>query len=254
MAGSPVASIPAVFVQDPSLESGAADLLRKHGIHVEAALHRLADAPPAVIVAAVKPQVMDEVMPALAKLAGPKTVLLSIAAGRSIASFEILPSKGRRRSARHAQHAGCHRPRYHRCCRQCRRRRLQQKALCDELLRAVGEVVWVEDEALIDAVTAVSGSGPAYVFLLAECLAEAGRKAGLDAQTAMKLARATVSGAGELLHQSPLDAATLRRNVTSPGGTTAAALNVLMREAGGLQDIMTEAVLAAQKRGQELGK
>ena len=118
---------------------------------------------------------------------------------------------------------------------------------------AVGEVVWLEDEALIDAVTAVSGSGPAYVFLLTETLANAGKAAGLDAATAMQLARATVSGAGELLRQSASDPATLRQNVTSPGGTTAAALAVLMRDENGLQELMTEAVLAAQKRGRELG-
>ena len=106
-------------------------------------------------------------------------------------------------------------------------------------------------EALIDAVTAVSGSGPAYVFLLTECLAEAGIKAGLDAALARRLARATVSGSGELLHQSDLDPATLRQNVTSPGGTTAAALAVLMAD-DGLQPLMTRAVAAAARRGQEL--
>jgi len=105
----------------------------------------------------------------------------------------------------------------------------------------------------MDAVTAVSGSGPAYVFLLAECLEEAGRAAGLSPELAAALARATVSGAGELLHRSALDAATLRRNVTSPGGTTAAALAVLMGE-GGLKALMTEAVAAAVRRSRELSK
>jgi pyrroline-5-carboxylate reductase len=117
----------------------------------------------------------------------------------------------------------------------------------------VGDVAWIEDESHMDAVTAVSGSGPAYVFLLAECLAEAGRAAGLSADLAMQLARATVSGAGELLHRSDLDPATLRTNVTSPGGTTAAALAVLMTPDGGLHDLMTKAVAAAAKRGRELG-
>ena len=98
------------------------------------------------------------------------------------------------------------------------------------LLAAVGAVEWVDDEGLIDAATAVSGSGPAYVFLLAESLARAGAAAGLPADLAARLARATVAGSGELLHRSPLDAATLRQNVTSPGGTTAAALSVLMAE------------------------
>jgi pyrroline-5-carboxylate reductase len=104
---------------------------------------------------------------------------------------------------------------------------------------------------LIDAVTAVSGSGPAYVFLLAECLAEAGVEAGLDPALAMRLARATVSGSGELLRQSDLEAAVLRRNVTSPGGTTAAALDVLMGS-DGLQQLLTRAVAAATRRGREL--
>ena len=126
-----------------------------------------------------------------------------------------------------------------------------QRALADTLLRAVGAVEWVNDEALIDAVTAVSGSGPAYVFLLAESLARAGAAAGLPADLAARLARATVSGAGELLHRSPLDASTLRQNVTSPGGTTAAALGVLMAD-NGLDPLMEKAVAAATKRSREL--
>ncbi len=110
---------------------------------------------------------------------------------------------------------------------------------------------WVDDEALMDAVTAVSGSGPAYVFLLAEALAQAGVAAGLPAPLAAKLARETVAGSGELLHRSPLDAAVLRANVTSPGGTTAAALAVLMGE-NGLKALMTRAIAAATARSREL--
>ena len=240
-----------IIIQDPALSSDAAELARKHGIRTEAIISRLETAP-AVIIAAVKPQVMDQVFAPLAKLAGPNTVVLSVAAGRSIASFEkhlapgiavvrAMPNtpaaigRGMTGAVGNAHLTSA------------------QKNTCDALLRAVGDVVWVKDEALIDAVTAVSGSGPAYVFLLSECLAEAGRAAGLDAATAMQLARATVSGAGELLHQSASDPATLRQNVTSPGGTTAAALAVLMRESDGLQRLMTEAVLAAKKRGRELG-
>lgn len=241
-----------IIIQEPHLAGEAAALAERHGIAARAIVE-MCDPPPAVIIAAVKPQVMDQAFPPLAKLAGPETVVLSIAAGRSIASFEKHLPAGRAvvrampntpaaigrgiTGAVANAHVSS-----------------SQKAACDALLKAVGDVVWVEDESLIDAVTAVSGSGPAYIFLLAECLAEAGRKAGLGAETAMRLARATVSGAGELLRQSPLDIATLRTNVTSPGGTTAAALNVLMRDTGGLQELMTEAVLAAQKRGQELGK
>jgi pyrroline-5-carboxylate reductase len=128
-----------------------------------------------------------------------------------------------------------------------------QRAIADALLRATGAVEWVTDERLIDAVTAVSGSGPAYVFLLAEELARAGVEAGLPEQLAIKLARATVAGSGELLHRSDLDAATLRKNVTSPGGTTAAALDVLMAD-DGLRPLLIRAVAAAKKRSEELAK
>jgi len=126
-----------------------------------------------------------------------------------------------------------------------------QRDLAHRLLGATGAVAWVEDEALMDAVTAVSGSGPAYVFLLAEALAQAGAAAGLPPGLAEKLARATVAGSGELLHQSRADAATLRENVTSPDGTTAAALAVLMRP-NGLTRLMTEAIAAATARSREL--
>jgi pyrroline-5-carboxylate reductase len=126
-----------------------------------------------------------------------------------------------------------------------------QRDLASRLLAATGSVEWTEDEALMDAVTAVSGSGPAYVFLLAEALAEAGVASGLPAALAKKLARETVAGSGELLHRSELDAAVLRQNVTSPGGTTAAALDVLMAR-DGLAALMTRAVVAATKRSREL--
>ena len=240
-----------VFIQEPSLSGDAADLVKRHGLRAEVQFKALPSAPAAIVVA-VKPQVMDQVFPPLAKLAGPKTLVVSIAAGKSIASFEkhlapgiavirAMPNtpaaigRGITGAVGNAQVTP------------------SQKAACEALLRAVGDVVWVEDEALIDAVTAVSGSGPAYVFLLTECLAEAGRAVGLDASIAMKLARATVAGSGALMEASPLDAGTLRQNVTSPGGTTAAALDVLMRERGGLKDLMIEAVAAAKKRGHELG-
>jgi len=128
-----------------------------------------------------------------------------------------------------------------------------QRAVADALLRATGSVEWVADEALMDAVTAVSGSGPAYVFLLAEELARAGVEAGLPEALAMRLARETVAGSGELLHRSELAASALRQNVTSPGGTTAAALEVLMGEPG-LRDLMIRAIAAATKRSKQLAK
>ena len=240
-----------VIIQEPNLTGEAAKLVSEHGITAVPSILAL-PSPPSVILVAVKPQAMDSVLPALARLVGPATVVMSIAAGKSIASFErALPKgtavvrampntpaaigRGISGAVANAETTAA------------------QKQVCEDLLGAVGDVVWLEDEALIDAVTAVSGSGPAYVFLLTEALANAGKAAGLDAATAMQLARATVSGAGELLRQSASDPATLRQNVTSPGGTTAAALAVLMREGNGLNELMTEAVLAAQKRGRELG-
>jgi len=127
-----------------------------------------------------------------------------------------------------------------------------QRAAADALLAAVGKVEWVEDEALIDAVTAVSGSGPAYVFLLVECMAAAGARIGLPEGLAMRLARATVEGAGELLFREPgTDAATLRRNVTSPAGTTAAALDVLTADPG-MAALFDRAIAAAARRAAEL--
>jgi pyrroline-5-carboxylate reductase len=128
-----------------------------------------------------------------------------------------------------------------------------QRAVADALLRATGSVEWVDDESLMDAVTAVSGSGPAYIFLLAEELARAGVEAGLPAELATRLARETVAGSGELLRRSEASSATLRQNVTSPGGTTAAALEVLMGP-DGMQQLMIRAIAAATKRSKELAK
>jgi pyrroline-5-carboxylate reductase len=126
-----------------------------------------------------------------------------------------------------------------------------QRDLAHRLLAATGTVEWIADEALMDAVTALSGSGPAYVFLLAESLTKAGIAAGLPPKLAAKLARETITGSGELLHRSPLDPATLRQNVTSPGGTTAAALEILMA-ADGLDPLLAKAIAAAAKRSRDL--
>ena len=240
-----------ILVQDPAPPPRAKELLDRHGIAAQAAIGGLREAP-AVIVMAVKPQVMDEVFPPLAQLAGKDTVVLSIAAGRTIAGFERHLPKGSAviRSMPNTPAAigrgitvavgNAHvTP--------------AQRQACDGLLGAVGEVAWVEEEALLDAVTAVSGSGPAYVFYLAECLGEAGIKAGLEPDLARKLARWTVAGAGELLHRSDLGADTLRQNVTSPGGTTFAALEVLMADEG-MPKLMCEAVAAATNRSRELAK
>jgi pyrroline-5-carboxylate reductase len=127
----------------------------------------------------------------------------------------------------------------------------KQRKLATDLLAAIGKVEWVKDEALIDAVTALSGSGPAYVFLLAEAMTKAGIAAGLPPELAGTLARETVAGSGELLRRSDLDAATLRQNVTSPGGTTSAALDVLMGP-GGFDELLTKAIAAATARSRQL--
>lgn len=207
---------------------------------------------PDVVVLAVKPQVMDSVLPAYRALVRPGTVFLSVAAGKTIASFESALGEGAAivRSMPNTPAAigrgmtvavgnpvvtGA------------------QKTLCDSLLRAVGDVAWVDDESLLDPVTAVSGSGPAYVFLMVEAMAKAGEAAGLPADLAMRLARATVAGAGELLHQSPTAAADLRKAVTSPNGTTQAALDVLMA-GDGIQPLFDRAVVAAANRSRELAK
>jgi pyrroline-5-carboxylate reductase len=240
-----------VIVQDPEPTGASADLLADRAIDVLPIIDELTQ-PPAVILLAVKPQVMDCVLPQVAKLAGPDTLYLSIAAGRRLAGLEAHLPKGAAlvrampntpaaigRGVTVAIANGAVSP--------------VQRALAERLLGAGGHVVWVEDETLLDPVTAVSGSGPAYVFLLTECLAEAGRAAGLSAELAERLARHTVIGSAALLEHSDLDAAELRKNVTSPGGTTAAALEILGGP-DGLKALLVAAVAAATKRGRELAK
>ena len=238
-----------VIVVDPSPPTEVQALLDQHLIRREATVPAL-ETPPAVVLMAVKPQLMDLAFPAAARRAGPRTLVVSIAAGRTIAGFErhLAPGIAVIRTMPNTPAAI---GRGITVCVANTHVDAKQRALCEALLAAVGEVGWVDDEAQIDAVTAVSGSGPAYVFLLAECLAEAGIAAGLDRELSRRLARATVSGSGELLYQSALEPAELRRNVTSPGGTTAAALAVLMAD-DGMQSLMTKAVAAARKRGQDL--
>ncbi|MEC9344793.1 MAG: pyrroline-5-carboxylate reductase [Pseudomonadota bacterium] len=206
---------------------------------------------PDTVVLAVKPQAMGDVIGAYARFAGPGTQFLSIAAGTTIAFFEaalgasaaiIRCMPNTPAAVGKGMLVGCPNGNV----------TAGQKDRADALLGAVGEVAWIEDEALMDAVTAVSGSGPAYVFHLIECLSEAGVAAGLPADISARLAMQTVYGAGALAKDSGTDPAQLRVNVTSPGGTTAAALGVLMAE-GGLKDLMVRAVAAATARGKELG-
>ena len=203
----------------------------------------------AAMVIAVKPQAAPDALPLLAALIHSKTVVVSIMAGRTLGFLEShLPDAAIVRAMPNTPAAI---GRGITVAVGNARVKAPARKLAHGLLAATGTVEWVDDEALMDAVTAVSGSGPAYVFLLAEAMAQAGAAAGLPAALAKKLARETVAGSGELLHRSPLPAATLRQNVTSPGGTTAAALEVLMGS-GGVAALMTKAVAAATKRGREL--
>ncbi|MBY0380898.1 MAG: pyrroline-5-carboxylate reductase [Xanthobacteraceae bacterium] len=201
-----------------------------------------------VLIVAVKPQMFSEVAPALKSLLNPSTIVISIMAGVPLAklsqscggkAIRAMPNTpaaiGRGMTvavaARDVTQAECD--------------------AADALLQATGLVEWIGDEGLMDAVTAVSGSGPAYVFLLAEELAGAGVAAGLSPELATRLARETIAGSGELLHRSNLSSETLRQNVTSPGGTTAAALAVLM-DKDGFRPLLARAVAAAAKRSKEL--
>lgn len=205
---------------------------------------------PAVVLLAVKPQMMDGALPPYRRFVRPGTVFLSIAAGKTIAYFRrMLGDDAVLVRAMPNTPAAVGRGITVACAGS--KATKAQCDLCHQLLEAVGEVAWVDNEGLIDPVTAVSGGGPAYVFLLIECLAEAGVAAGLPADLAMRLARATVSGAGELARLSPEPAAVLRQNVTSPNGTTFEALKILMAP-DGLQPMMTKAIAAATKRSRAL--
>ncbi len=232
-----------VIEPHPSAEIGA---LAAEGIQLNPTATGTVD----TLVVAVKPQMFREAGPGLKPFVGPDTLVVSIMAGTTIAALEqvcggmvvrAMPNTpaaiGRGITVAVAAKSVS----------------AAQRTTADALLRATGAVEWVDDEGLMDAVTAVSGSGPAYVFLLAEELARAGVEAGLPAELATRLARETVAGSGELLHRSEQDSASLRQNVTSPGGTTAAALEVLMGK-DGLQPLMIRAIAAATQRSKELAK
>ena len=202
------------------------------------------------LVVALKPQMFREAGPTLKQFAGSSTLVVSIMAGTTIASIEEVCGGSVVRAMPNTPAAI---GRGITVAVTAKNVSAGQRAVADALLRATGSVEWIDDENLMDAVTAVSGSGPAYIFLLAEELARAGVEAGLPPELATKLARETVAGSGELLHRSELPSATLRQNVTSPGGTTAAALEVLMGP-DGMQSLLTRAVAAATKRSKELAK
>ncbi len=204
----------------------------------------------ATLVVALKPQTFREAGATLKPFIGPTTLVVSIMAGTTIASiFGVCGGNVVRAMPNTPAAIG----RGITVAVAAKDVSASQRAVADALLRATGSVEWADDENLMDAVTAVSGSGPAYVFLLAEELARAGVEAGLPQELATRLARETVAGSGELLHRSELASATLRENVTSSGGTTAAALEVLMGP-DGMRSLLTRAVAAATQRSKELAK
>ncbi|WP_224826602.1 pyrroline-5-carboxylate reductase [Cognatishimia sp. MH4019] len=238
--GLPPAS---VWVTDPQ----PSEWVRAQGVHINEDL----PSDPAIVLVAVKPQMMGDALPSIQALGNGTTLFVSVAAGTTIAHFEsvlgaqtpivrAMPNTpaavGKGITAlignAHASDA--------------------QLALAEELLQAVGQTVRLESEAQMDAVTGVSGSGPAYVFHLIETLAKAGEAQGLAPELAMTLAKATVAGAGALAETAVEDPTQLRVNVTSPNGTTQAALEVLMNETNGFPPLLKEAVAAATHRSKEL--
>jgi pyrroline-5-carboxylate reductase len=204
-----------------------------------------------VLVLAIKPQTLDAAAPVLRAVVRPETLILSVLAGKTIANIQERAPQAKA-IIRAMPNTPASVGRGITGCAASADVTDAQKAFATDLLSSIGRVEWVATEDLIDAVTAVSGSGPAYVFHLVEAMAAAGTKAGLPDDLALRLARATVEGAGELLYREPeTPASTLRQNVTSPGGTTAAALSVLMGETG-LTPLMTAAIIAAKRRAEEL--
>lgn len=237
----------AITVIDTHVSDEVAALQSRFGFALNPASPAASD----MVLLAIKPQMLDAASAAIRAVVSPATVIVSIMAGKSIADFaarlpgvtkfvRTMPNTpaaiGRGITGAYATAALS----------------AEERVAVDRLLATTGKVVWVESESQIDAVTAVSGSGPAYVFHMVECLAKAGETLGLAPDLAMTLARATIEGAGELLHRSPtIPAEQLRKNVTSPGGTTAAALEHLMA-ADGLAPLMERAVKAAEARAKAL--
>ena len=230
-------------------EPAEAQRPRGRGLRAVASTSEVSETPD-VVVLAVKPQTMDAALSDLKRFADEGAVFLSIAAGKTLNYFA-----GHLGQAAKVVRAMPNTPAAVKqgitVATAAKDVSAAEKKKCQDLLEAVGQALWVEDEGLMDPVTALSGSGPAYVFLLVEAMAAAGTKLGLAPDMAMQLARATVAGSGELLRQSSEPAAQLRVNVTSPGGTTAEALKILMA-ADGLQPIFDKALAAASRRSREL--
>lgn len=240
-----------ITVIDPSVEGRTR--LQDRGVRVAADADAVSmpDGGFDVLVVAVKPQSFEVALPPAAPLVGPETLVVSVAAGKTVQTLRDLLGHPRKviRAMPNTPAAigrgitGCY---------AVAETDGRDRALAEGLLSAVGEVVWIEDEGLIDAVTAVSGSGPAYVFHMIEAMTRAGEEVGLPHETARRLARATVIGAAALADASLETETALREAVTSPAGTTAAALSVLMDQQTGLPPLMARAVTAARDRGREL--
>jgi pyrroline-5-carboxylate reductase len=239
-----------IVVLDPSPPDDIVAVLEKNAIRSNPSLDAVQDVE--VLVAAVKPQIMDSVLTLVSVLKRDKPLVLSIAAGKTIRSFEQHFGEGASivRTIPNTPAAIGRGITVMTCNAQVTD---IQAALATQLLATLGEVVMVDDESLIDAATAVSGSGPAYLFHFVECLAQAAEAVGLAPDIAMQLARATVSGSAALMQATGIDAAQLRKNVTSPKGTTHAALEVLM-DHDGLERLMVKAVKAAASRSRELAQ
>ena len=239
---------PNICVVDP--QNNTLRVFLQHGITICNTQQDLPqDYNPDFIVFAVKPQMMNEIVPTY-RCFSENSVFISIAAGKSIAYFEKHLSKQNAIiRAMPNTPAAIGRGITVACGNSSVNKQTQE--ICLALLASVGKALWLDDEKLIDAVTAISGSGPAYVFLLAEAMVQAGRNAGLNQNMATELAINTVAGSGELLQQSSEEISILRENVTSPGGTTEAALSVLMGE-NGMQELIGKAVNNAILRSKAL--
>ncbi len=237
----------ALVLVDPAPGEETRVFAAKHGVPVRT---EVPEKPARVLVLAVKPQIAPQVLQDIRERVGAETLVISVMAGigvrtisdvlgtaRVVRTIPNTPAQLGKGATGAFAAAGVEDG---------------DRALADELLGASGLVIWLDEESQIDAVTALSGSGPAYVFLLVEAMARAGEHEGLSRDAAMRLARQTIVGAAALLEADPADAATLRRNVTSPNGTTEAALNVLMAEPG-LEELLGRAVAAARARSVELG-
>jgi pyrroline-5-carboxylate reductase len=238
----------AATILDPQPSAEVEALCGKKQIPLNPPLRDLM--PPKVVVLAIKPQMLEAAAAVINRLVKPDTLVVSILAGKTLADLKR-QMPGARAVVRAMPNLAASVRRSATAAVASAETSAAQKQMAHELLSSIGAVAWLADEELMDAVTAVSGSGPAYFFYLAECLAHAGTVAGLPQELSAQLARATLVGAGELLAQTELPPGKLRHDVTSPGGTTAAALDVLMAKPG-LSDLLQRAVQAAKLRAGEL--